>query len=153
MNENIIKAFNELAVDILDLFKKVLASDVGINKKVGKNTLKRSRLARTATIDADAPFIKLMVNDYIESIEQGRRERQMPLVPIQDLREWAQRKGIKSDNHTLHIIQGAIWRDGIKGRPVMKRFYQLLEKEWNETYANELFNEIMRGFEIWFNKG
>ena len=86
MNENIIKAFNELAVDILDLFKKVLASDVGINKKVGKNTLKRSSLARTATIDADAPFIKLMVNDYIESIEQGRRERQGHMGCIRPMR-------------------------------------------------------------------
>ena len=41
MNENIIKAFNLLAVDILDLFHKVLASDVGINRK-HKNIVKNN---------------------------------------------------------------------------------------------------------------
>ena len=54
MNENIIKAFNLLAADILDLFHKVLASDVGINRKpmASKNTLKDSRLAQEAQIQA-----------------------------------------------------------------------------------------------------
>ena len=36
--DNITQAFKMLALDIFDLFYEVLASDVGINTKVGINT-------------------------------------------------------------------------------------------------------------------
>ena len=153
MNEHIIKAFNLLAVDILDLFHKVLASDVGINRKPmagGKNTLKDSRLAQTAQIQTDIPFFHLILNDYIDDIENGRRVKAQ-LVPIEDLRAWARRKGIHSDNKTLEIIQYAIWRDGIQGRPVMKTFFNMLEKEWNSTYSKQLFEAILHNLTQYFN--
>lgn len=153
MNENITKAFNLLAVDILDLFHKVLASDVGINRKPmagGKNTLKNSRLAQEAQIQTDIPFFHLILNDYIDDIENGRRVK-APLVQIEDLRDWARRKGIPSDNKTLEIIQYAIWRDGIQGRPVMKTFFNMLDKEWNSTYSNQLFEAILHNLTQYFN--
>lgn len=152
MNEHIIKAFNLLAVDILDLFHKVLASDVGINRKpmAGKNTLKDSRLAQTAQIQTDIPFFYFIINDYIDDIENGRRPKS-PLVPIESLRDWARRKGIPSDNKTLEIIQYAIWRDGIQGRPVMKTFFNMLDNEWNETYSKQLFEAILHNLTQYFN--
>lgn len=153
MNENVTRAFTLLAEDILDLFHKVLASDVGINKKPmaeGKNTLKNSRLAQTAQIHTDVPFFHLILNDYIDGIENGRRVK-APLVPISDLRDWARRKGIPSDNKTLEIIQYAIWRDGIKGRPVMKTFFNMLDKEWNSTYSKQLFEAILHNLTQYFN--
>lgn len=153
MTDNVIKAFNLLAVDILDLFQQVLASDVGINRKPraeGKNTLKNSRLAKTAMVDCDIPFFKLILNDYIDDIENGRK-RKASLVPISDLRDWANRKGIPSDNHTLMLIQAAIWRDGIEGRPVMKTFYNLLDKEWNNTYSTTLFDAIIYNLVKYFD--
>lgn len=153
MNEHIIKAFTLLATDILDLFHKVLASDVGINRKPmagGKNTLKDSILAQTAQIQTDIPFFHLILNDYIDDIENGRRVK-APLVPIEDLRDWARRKGIPSDNKTLEIIQYAIWRDGIKGRPVMRTFFNMLDKEWNSTYSKQLFEAILHNLTQYFN--
>ena len=153
MNENVTKAFNLLAVDILDLFHKVLASDVGINRKPmanGENTLNNSRLAQEAQIQTDIPFFHLILNDYIDAIENGRRVK-APLVPIEDLRDWARRKGIPSDNKTLEIIQYAIWRDGIQGRPVMKTFFNMLDKEWNSTYSKQLFEAILHNLTQYFN--
>ena len=152
MNENVIKAFNLLAADILDLFHKVLASDVGINRKpmASKNTLKDSRLSQEAQIQTDIPFFHLILNDYIDDIENGRRVK-APLVPIEDLRDWARRKGIPSDNKTLEIIQYAIWRDGIQGRPVMRTFFNMLDKEWNATYSKQLFEAILHNLTQYFN--
>ena len=153
MNKNVTKAFTLLAADILDLFNKVLASDVGINRKPmagGKNTLKNSRLAQEAQIQTDIPFFHLILNDYIDDIENGRRVK-APLVPIEDLRDWARRKGIPSDNKTLEIIQYAIWRDGIQGRPVMRTFFNMLDKEWNSTYSKQLFEAILHNLTQYFN--
>ena len=156
MNEHIIKAFKTLANDILSLFQTVLESDIGINRKPraeGKNTLKNSRLARTKEIQFDVPFLYLILNDYIYDIENGRKVGARPLVPISDLREWADRNNIPSDNHTLMLIQAAIFKDGIKGRPVMKTFWRLMDEEWKDTYSTLLFNSIMEELEQYFNKG
>lgn len=149
MDANVIKAFNALAEDILGLFQRVLASNVGINRKVGENTLKDSRLARTAIVRAEAPFINLIVNDYIEQIESGVKKRTYT-PEIYELREWARRKGIPTSNEVLHAIQYAIWRDGIMGRPIMKTFYNLLDKEWNTIYSDILFNEIINNLTKFF---
>lgn len=154
MNDNITKAFNMLANDILSLFKAVLASDVGINPKPmanGRNTLKNSRLEKTAVVDSDIPFYHLILNDYIDDIENGRKVRQRPMVGIPELMDWARRKGIPSDNHTLHIIQYAIWMDGIKGRPVMKTFWKMLDEEWNDKFAEILFEGIITDLTEYFN--
>lgn len=148
--DNTAKAFKALALDIFTLFFEVLYSDVGINTKVGINTLKDSRLAKTATMEVDLPFIKIMVNDYIDMIENGVK-RYSYCPPISDLRDWARRKGIPSDNNTLYAIQQAIWRDGIKGRPVIKTFYDLLDKEWEERMADELFESITYNLTKYFN--
>lgn len=149
--DNTAKAFKALALDIFDLFYEVLHSDVGINTKVGKNTLKDSRLAKTATMEVDLPFIKIMVNDYIDMIENGVK-RYSYCPPLADLRDWARRKGIPSDNNTLYAIQQAIWRDGIKGRPVIKTFYDKLDKEWSEWMADELFESITYNLTKYFNE-
>ena len=145
MNENIIKAFNLLAVDILDLFHKVLASDVGINRKpmAGKNTLKDSRLAQEAQIQTDIPFFHLILNDYIDDIENGRRVK-APLVPIEDLRDWARRKGIPSDNKTLEIIQYAIWRDGYKARKITEALDKYVDSNFDEKYADMIFEAMFK---------
>lgn len=155
MNDDIIKAFEALSNDILRLFQSVLESDVGINRKPmanGKNTLKNSRLANTAKVETDIPFFKLILNDYIDAIENGRRKK-ASLIPINDLRLWAKRKGIKSDNRTLMIIQYAIWRDGIDGRPVMRTFWSLLDKEWSNTYSYILYDAILGSLTRYFNEG
>lgn len=154
MNDNITKAFNMLANDILSLFKAVLASDVGINPKPmanGRNTLKNSRLEKTAVVDSDIPFYHLILNDYIDDIENGRKVGQRPMVGIPELMDWAKRKGIPSDNHTLHVIQYAIWKDGIKGRPVMKTFWKMLDEEWNDKFADILFEGIITDLTEYFN--
>lgn len=147
--DNTTKAFKMLAADIFSLFYEVLHSDVGINTKVGFNTLKDSRLAKTATMQVDLPFIKIMVNDYIDAIENGVR-RYTYCPPISDLRDWARRKGIPSDNNTLYAIQQAIWRDGIKGRPIIKTFYEMLDKEWDDSMAETLFESITTNLDKYF---
>lgn len=139
--DNTTLAFAKLANDIFKLFYEVLESDVGINKKVGINTLKDSRMAKTATIETDIPYFKIIVNEYVDYIEAGRKPKARK-VPIDALRDWARRKGIPSDNSTLYAIQQAIYRDGIAPRPVMKIFYDLLEREWQEKMADELFEMI-----------
>ena len=149
MNNNVIKAFELLANDILDLFQQVLASDVGINRKIGENTLKDSRLARTAQVQSDMPFLKLMVNEYIDFIETGCKKKTYA-PEIYELRNWAKRKGIPTDNTTLTKIQYAIFRDGIMGRPVMKTFWNLLDKEWNTKYAIQLFDAIITNLTQYF---
>ena len=151
MNEEIIKAFKLIAEEILDAFHIVLESRVGINPKVGINTLEGSNLEKEAKTFTNAPFIYLVVNNYIDDIERGKKPKS-EFVPIQALRQWARRKGIKTDNKTLHIIQYAIWRDGIKRRPIITQLMKTLEDEWDDKYANQLFDAIYNNLLKIFNQ-
>ena len=151
MNEEIIKAFKLIAEEILDAFHMVLESRVGINEKVGRNTLEGSNLEKEAKTFSNAPFIYLVVNNYIEDIEHGKKPKS-EFVPIEALRVWARRKGIRTDNKTLSIIQYAIWRDGIKRRPIITQLMKTLEDEWDDKYANQLFDAIYNNLLKIFNQ-
>lgn len=151
MDENITRAFKEVVEDVLKAFREVLESDVGINTKVGTNTLAESRLKSEAAIKSHIPFIYLDVNDYIQYIESGRRPKARK-VPIDALREWARRKSIPSDNNTLYAIQQAIYRDGIKGRNITTAFYDVLDRKWDEEIADKLFQAITISLDNYFNE-
>lgn len=150
MNEDIIKAFKIIAEEILGLFNEVLASDIGINQHNGKNTLKDSRLARTAITKAEPPLINLIVRDYIEYIESGRK-RNSKRIPIDALAEWAKEKGISTKNEVLYAIQQSIFRDGISPRPIMDYFFDMLNKKFDNSYYDILFNSIITNLTKYFN--
>lgn len=151
MKRDVDKAFRMLAEDILRLFLTVLSSDVGDNKDARENSLKQSRLARTAETKAEAPFINLIVNDYIENIEKGTPPH-TSRPNIDELREWARKRGIPATNDVLYAIRESIWQDGIKGRPIMREFYKLLDKRWEEYYADLLLASILNNLNKFFNQ-
>ncbi len=151
MKRYVDKAFRMLAVDILRLFLTVLSSDVGDNKDAKENSLKQSRLARTAETKAEAPFINLIVNDYIENIEKGTPPHTSK-PSIDELRDWARKRGIPPTNDVLYAIRESIWQDGIKGRPIMQEFYKLLDKRWEEYYADLLLASILNNLNKFFNQ-
>lgn len=151
LQSNIIKAFEEIANDILLLWKEVMDSDVGINPKVGYNTLSHSILREDVEEEIKFPSILFKYNDYADYIETGRRPH-VTKVPIYALKEWASRKGIYTDNNTLYAIREAIYRDGISPRPIFTMFSELLDKGWNERYAQNIFDKITESLSKYFKK-
>lgn len=142
----------EFSKDIMALVRMVMESNVGINSKVGVNTLVNSQIYKTlsvrATNDGDLIF-DIILNDYLVFIENGRRKgAKMP--PVEPIVRWARSKGIPTDNSTIYLIRRAISRDGIKARPFMAHVMEEIDGEWDGV-ADELFNKIMEEIDKFFN--
>lgn len=150
---NISSIVMSFSKDIMTLVRMVMDSNIGINSKVGVNTLSNSDIYRTlqvrATNDGDLIF-DIILNDYLVYIENGRRKgAKMP--PVEPIVKWCKKNGIPSDNSTVYLIRRAISRDGIKARPFMVHVMEEIDKGWNENVAGELFNKIIEEINKFFN--
>lgn len=146
------KIIMEFSKDIMALVRMVMESNVGINSKVGVNTLVNSNIYKTlsvkATNDGDLVF-DIILNDYLVFIENGRRKgAKMP--PVEPIVRWCKQKGIPTDNSTIYLIRRAISRDGIKARPFMAHVMEELDREWDGV-ADEIFNVIIQEIDKFFN--
>lgn len=148
------KIVMEFSKDLMQLVRMVMESNVGINQKVGRNTLTSSQIYKTlsvkATNDGDLIF-DIVLNDYITFIESGRRKG-AKFPPVEPIVRWARSRGIPTDNSTIFLIRRAISRDGIKPRPIMQYVFEEVDREWDEQLADELFNRIMQIIDNFFNK-
>ena len=143
----------EFSKDIMALVRMVMESNVGINSKVGVNTLVNSQIYKTlsvkATNDGDLIF-DIILNDYLVFIENGRRKgAKMP--PVEPIVRWARSKGIPTDNNTLWAIRRAISRDGVKARPFLNYVFEEIDYQWEHEVSDKLFETIMSEVDKFFN--
>lgn len=141
--------------DIAALVRMVMDSNVGVNSKVGKNTLSKSNIYRTlsvrATNDGDL-IMDIVLNDYIQYIESGRRKG-AKFPPVEPIVRWCKERGIPTDNSTVFLIRRAISRDGISARPIMAKVFDELDRAWNGEWSDILFDKIMEQIDNFFNNG
>lgn len=147
MNRNVIlfNAIHSLSEVILKAFKDVLASEVGINPKSGKNTLKSSNFARSLEVltgvKEDSLEFYAIGNYYWYWIENGRKpNRRMP--PYEPILRWAKKNGISTDNSTLYAIRKSIGENGFDGRHFIEPTLQRIEKDLDE-WADKVFDSIV----------
>ena len=147
------KIVMEFSKDLMQLVRMVMESNVGINQKVGRNTLTSSQIYKTLSVrttnDGDLIF-DIILNDYIQFIESGRRKG-AKFPPVEPIVRWARSRGIPTDNSTIFLIRRAISRDGIKPRPIMQYVFEEVDREWDDGLADELFNKIMEMIDNFFN--
>lgn len=142
------KIVMEFTKDIMQLVHAVMeGKDLGSNKS-GSDIYKNLQVK--ATNDGDLVF-DIILNDYLTFIESGRRKgADMP--PVKPIVEWAKKHGIPTDNGTIYLIRRAISRDGIAPRPFMDKVFADIDDVWDKNWADELFDEIMRMINDFFNK-
>lgn len=155
MKRDFNKITKELATSFLKAFRAILQGSVGINTKVNKNTLQKSRLskdAHTAIMEDENDVIaELLVNDYIQFIESGRRKG-AKFPPVAPIVQWCRKNGIPTDNSTIFLIRRAISRDGIPSRTIMTYVYDIMDNEMETQYYDRLFDTIVAEINNFFNK-
>ena len=155
MNKDTNKIVKELAKSFMEAFRTILSTNVGMNPKSGTNTLKDSNLSRnvkTATLENETDIIaELLVNDYIQYIESGRRKG-AKFPPVAPIVKWCRKNGIPTDNSTVFLIRRAISRDGIAARPIMTHVYTIMDNEMEQQYYDKIFDSIIVELNKFFNK-
>lgn len=143
-------AVEEIAAQCKMVIQMVMASDIGVNPKVGVNTLIDSNIYKEieTSVGDNIEMVQMLVNDYIQYIENGRAPGSWP--PPNVIAEWCQRKGIPSDNSTVYLICRSIYLNGIKARPVMENVWERVDVYWNE-WADMLFDKLLIQLNEFFN--
>lgn len=151
MNDTLEKILNALREEFKALFQLILEDDrYGTNEKVGINTLKDSNLHNSVEVVRTEFTYDLYAAFYLPFVESGRK----PLakrVPIGALIEWIQRKGISNDVKVAYAIQNAIFREGIKARPITPVFEGELDTIWEE-WSEKIFDGIIEDLTKYFNE-
>lgn len=159
------QALEELGNEVIKHFREVMDSSLGINQKTGTNTLKDSNLYKQMDIKVypDREMVEVLINSYAEYVDMGRMShaevktgnfkpmKNSGFPPLNVLRDWAQRKGIPTDNRTLYLIGRSIAINGIRPRPVFSYAWRDLEDMLPE-YLDKLFEAIINDLVEWFNK-
>lgn len=151
------KELEVIANELVALASRVLDSDVGVNVKVGKNTLQNSALKGDLerTIEqrnGEDPVIKALFNHYVVYLEWDRPPRYKRKPPISALKEWASKNGLPTDADTLWRISYAIWRDGHVGRPIFATMDREIEGGLMDEWKDKLYNAILVEFNKHFEK-
>lgn len=151
--QDIHKYLEVIAREAKAVLMSVLASDKGVNQKVGVNTLVDGRIYQEIDTDVeDVEVVNLLVNDYIKYIESGRKAGTYP--PPNVIAQWCQRRGIPSDNSTVFLICRSIYENGIRPRPIFDGqggVWEMIDKEW-DTWSDVIFETITKYFDEDFNK-
>ena len=141
-----------IAEEAKGIIMAVLSSDKGINKKVGVNTLIDSNLFNDLNYSVeDFEVVNLLVNDYIDYIESGRKPGTYP--PPNVIAEWCQRKGLPSDNGTVYLICRSIYENGIPARPIFDGadgVWEQVDRIWEE-WADMVFNTLTEQLDKYFS--
>lgn len=159
------EALEELGEQVIQHFRDVMDSDLGINNKTGTNTLHDSNIYKNMEMQVypDSEMVQILINSYADYIDMGRMSRGevetgnfTPMKgggfpPIEVIRDWAQRKGIPTDNRTLYLIGRSIAIKGIRPRPVFSYAWRDLD-DMLPDYLNNIFEAIISSLEEWFNK-
>lgn len=151
--DNITLLAKAFAEDVMNITADIMASSMLVNEKVGRNTIAPySDIFKQMYAKASGNIvIQLLLNDYVQYIESGRKAGSK-FPPIQPIVQWAKKRGIPTDNSTIFLIRRAIAEDGIRPRPFMYKVFETIDKKWDGEWSSELFNELTKIIDEFFNK-
>ena len=167
--ENIAKAFADLKVKLLAVFREMMAN--APNPKTGDMTLgPDSNIYRLTKVEQeDMEMINILIPYYIQYIDgfdpegkhwywarrpwdmvKGDRSLASWRPPLRVIIPWMRKRGIKTDNKTVYAIATGIAINGIKSRPVFVGWEQEVDKLMS-SWFDDLFDAIMLSLDEFFN--
>ena len=159
MEVQLAKIIQEITEDIVKGARDIMASDVGINQKVGKNTLVGSNLYRQISTSwketGDNVVIDTFFNHYIEFIESGRMPKKGKRPPVFEIAKWLRRKHIVSSNENImkvaYAVSYVIWRDGYKARKILEALDNYVDSQFENKYADMIFDALFKEVDDYFS--
>lgn len=159
MTVDLAKIMKEITEDILKGAREIMSSDIGINQKVGINTLSGSNLYNQIKWNFqqndDNIVIDLFFNHYIEFIESGRMPKKGKRPPVFEIAKWLRRKHIVSSNENImkvaYAVSYSIWRDGYKARKILEALDKYVDSHFDEKYADMIFNALFQEVDDYFS--
>lgn len=159
MEVQLAKIIQEITNDIVKGARDIMASDVGINQKVGKNTLVGSNLYKQISTSwketGDNVVIDTLFNHYIGYIEWDRPPEYGDPPPVIEIIKWLRRKHIVSSNENInsvaYVISRSIWKKGHKGRKIFDMLDKYVDSGFENKYADMIFDALFKEVDDYFS--
>lgn len=151
------KALQELADEVKKEILRRLHSPIGVNPRVGRNTLIGSELEASIDVTATSDTtIVFEIADYYEYVVSGwRKTGNFPNTAhlfIRNVTDWVRRKGVRLGNMTETQIVWYLYRRmliegrNIKPRPFIESGYN------NDEDPSKILNFLDEFFDAWSDK-
>ena len=159
MEVQLAKIIQEITNDIVKGARDIMASDVGINQKVGKNTLVGSNLYKQISTSwketGDNIVVDTLFNHYIGYIEWDRPPEYGDPPPVIEIIKWLRRKHIVSSNENInsvaYVISRSIWKKGHKGRKIFDMLDKYVDSGFENKYADMIFDALFKEVDDYFS--
>ena len=164
MTAEVDKILNGIVRDIIEQVHIIMASDAGVNQKVGINTLGGSNLDLSVNGKVTGDNIDIEFNDYIVYIEWNRPPEYGKMPPYNVILKWLKKRGIQPTAKNVHTVEQLawairymIWKEGWKRRIIAgfgrwgSPLDDATDKLWEEKWANELFDALTSELDKYFN--
>lgn len=150
MTPSIEKVISGMAEDMMVIMQDILSAN-----QLGDSNLSKELYTKYVENGSDV-MLSLFANHYIYWVDAGRKPTGNPPKddwddPIRDITDWCRRKGIPSDNATVHAIINKIHKYGYRGKFFLEDYWMKVE---NITYnsLDRLFEAIISDLTEWFDK-
>ena len=159
MEVQLAKIIQEITQDILKGVRDIMDSDVGINQKVGINTLHNSNLYKQISTSwketGDNIVVDTLFNHYIGYIEWDRPPEYGDPPPVIEIIKWLRRKHILSSNENIksvaYVISRSIWKKGHKGRKIFDMLDKYVDSGFENKYADMIFDALFKEVDDYFS--
>lgn len=141
-----------MADDIRTLMHTLMESNPAGNrlsiKELRDSSLKNDIIVKASQAGGTG---EVMIEVFYNSVlEWDRKPRQGKHPSVADIRQWAQSKGLPTDNSTLNLIRRAIWWNGHAGQPILDMLDKQVETLFEKQWADRLSEAITAEVESWF---
>lgn len=159
MDVQLAKVIQEITQDILKGARDIMDSDIGINQKVGKNTLVGSNLynqiKQSWKETSDNVVIDTFFNHYLSYIEWDRPPKYGKMPPVLEIIKWLRRKHIVSSNKNIksvaYVISRSIWEKGWKGRKITEALDKYVDSNFDNRYADMILDALFKEVDDYFS--
>ena len=166
ITKDIESILSAIMADILQQIHIMLASELGINTKVGYNTLEDSNLDHNIKGSVSEDSVDIEFPLYLVYLEWTRPPKYGKRPPIDVIMKWMEGKhilttarNIKNTEDMAFLISRAIWRDGWDGRIIagLVEGYSgtspldaYIDKMWESKWSDELYDAITKELDKYF---
>lgn len=139
MRTDLSQVLQNIAEDVLTLIYLMMDKE-GLKSQLFRDDL-------SYTIEAsDNPMISFLFDGYLAYIEDTK-STPTDIPTISELREWALKKGLPTDNATLQIIVKTINSMNIAPRPILAIIEDELNGAFDEKWSEMIFESIVKKIE------
>ncbi|MDU1904618.1 MAG: hypothetical protein E6772_07535 [Dysgonomonas sp.] len=151
MDKNIKGVTNAIASDIQKIIHTLMDNDSIANNHYSIKELRDKQRKEDVIVKvsgAGGSSTQSVIEVIYDNIIEWDRQPQTGEMPsVSDIKEWAQAKGLKTDNPTISLIRQNLWWSGYSGQPLWDAIEKEIDKNFEDKWSDRIMDVIIKELE------